>query len=123
MARGRPPKSQVRENLIEVLHVLKRAYGYELYKAYIIVFPAVSMRTIYYHLRKGARYGMFKVQKVQIEPGDYSWGPDAEKVYYIIGPKGMPKKDPRVRASLKEFFQLRGWKDSQALPEHFRSQR
>ncbi len=107
MARGRPPKSQVRENLIEVLHVLKRGYGYELYKAYIIVFPAVSMRTIYYHLRKGTQYGMFKVQRVQVEPGDYSWGPDAEKVYYIVGPKGMPKKNPRVRASLKEFLSQR----------------
>lgn len=107
MARGRPPKSQVRENLIEVLHVLKKAYGYELFKAYVEVFPAVTMRTIYYHLHKGTELGLFKVKKVQVELGDYSWGPDAEKVYYIIGPKAMPKKTARVRTALKEFLSER----------------
>ena len=107
MARGRPPKSEVRENLIEVLHVLKKGYGYELYKAYVEVFPAVSMRTIYYHLHKGTEFGLFKVKKVQVEPGNYSWGPDAEKVYYVIGAKAVPKKTVRVRTALKEFLSQR----------------
>lgn len=107
MARGRPPKSEVRQNLIEVLHVLKKGYGYELWKAYLEVFPAVSMRTIYYHLAKGTEYGLFRVKRVQVEPGDYSWGPDAEKVYYIVGPKAMPKKTARVRTALKEFLSER----------------
>ncbi len=107
MARGRPPGSGVRENLIEVLHVLKKGYGYGLYKAYLEAFPKVSMRTIYYHLRQGTKYGLFKVKKVQVEPGNYSWGPDAEKVYYILGPKANPKKLPRVRKTLKEFLKQR----------------
>lgn len=90
-----------------MLHVLKKGYGYELYKAYIKVFPAVSMRTIYYHLHKGTEFGLFKVKNVQVEPGNYSWGPDAEKVYYIIGAKAMPKKTVQVRTALKEFLSQR----------------
>ena len=107
MARGRPPGSRVRENLIEVLHVLKRAYGYELYLAYREVFPPVAMRTIYYHLRKGTQYGLFRVETVRVEPGSYSWGPDAERVYYVLGPRARPRRSVRVRQELKGFLAQR----------------
>jgi len=99
--RGRKPGSEVRENLIEVLHVLKRGYGYQLYKAYVEVFPKVSMRLIYYHLRKGCEFGLFRVEQVTLVPGDYSWGPDAQKVFYSLGPKALPKKLQRVRDALR----------------------
>ena len=104
MARGRPPKSEIRQNLVEVLHVLKRAYGYELYKAYLEVFPKVSMRVVYYHLKMGCKLGLFRVERVLIEPGEYSWGPDAEKVYYVVGWKALPQKQRRVRDALRGFL-------------------
>ena len=33
--RGRPTKSHIRDNLIELVFVLKQGYGYELYKKYV----------------------------------------------------------------------------------------
>jgi len=48
--RGRPVKSEIRQNIVEILFYLKRAYGYDIYKVYIKIFPKVTLRSIYYHL-------------------------------------------------------------------------
>ncbi|MFH1510255.1 MAG: hypothetical protein ABIF10_01075 [Candidatus Woesearchaeota archaeon] len=87
MARGRPVHSDVRERIIEILRLKKQAYGYEIWNFYKQKYPPVSMRLIYYHLKKGVILGEFKVQKVVSEKGDYSWGPEAEKIYYSLGPE------------------------------------
>ena len=104
MPRGRPVKSEIRQNIIEILYFMKEGYGYEIYKAYITIFPKVTMRSIYYHLKKGTSIGEFKVSKVEREKGEYSWGGEAEKTYYSLGEKAKPIGNTKV----KEYFE--NWK-------------
>lgn len=85
MPAGRPLGSVVRQNIIELLFYLKKAYGYEIHKIYLDLFPSVSQRLIYYHLKKGVDTGEFIVKHIRSEKGNYSWGETAEKVYYSIG--------------------------------------
>jgi hypothetical protein len=90
----------VRQHLIEILHFRKKAYGYDLYKDYLALFPGVTLRLIYYHLNKGVALGEFALESVQLEKGEYSWGSQAEKKYYKLGPKAVPKTDKRVKSYL-----------------------
>jgi hypothetical protein len=90
MARGRPIKSQIRQNIIELLYFLKEGYGYAIYKHYRELFPPVTMRVIYYHLKKGKELGEFKVNRIAKEEGSFSWGPNAEKIYYGLGDEARP---------------------------------
>jgi hypothetical protein len=53
-------------------------------------------------LKKGVSLGEFKVQKVVSEKGDYSWGPEAEKVYYVLAQSAKPKGDSRVAKYLEK---------------------
>jgi|TARA_B100001971_G_C17803135_1_gene340331 hypothetical protein len=100
MPKGRPIRSEIRQNMVELLHFMKRGYGYEIYKAYIAVFPKVTMRSIYYHLKKGTDLGEFKVDKIEREKGEYSWGGEAEKIYYALGKDAKPTSNDKV----KEYF-------------------
>jgi hypothetical protein len=100
MGRGRPTKSEIRQNVVEILFFVKRAYGYEIYKVYTAIFPKVTLRSIYYHLRKGAQLGEFIIEKVERERGEYSWGTEAEKTYYALGPNAKPTGNERVREYL-----------------------
>jgi len=97
MARGRPVKSMIRQNIVEILYFMKEGYGYEVYKAYMAIFPEVTMRSIYYHLNKGIETKEFKISKVKKEKGNYSWGGEAEKTYYALGDKAEPKILDRVK--------------------------
>jgi hypothetical protein len=102
MVRGRPSFSEVRQNIVEIIAVLKSGYGYEIYSIYRSVFQPASLRLIYYHLKRGASLGELRVQKVQKEKGDYSWGPEAEKIYYALGPEAKVKGDARVQKYLEK---------------------
>ena len=62
------------------------------------LFPVVTLRLIYYHLRKGTELGEFEVAEVKKTKGNYSWGPEAEKIYYKLGPKAKPTADANVKA-------------------------
>ncbi|MFH0870772.1 MAG: hypothetical protein V1866_06995, partial [archaeon] len=75
--RGRPIGSNVRQHLIDILHFKKKAYGYDIYKDYIALFPGVTLRLIYYHLNKGVALGEFEVESIKMEKGNYSWGGQA----------------------------------------------
>lgn len=97
MTKGRPAKSGIRENLVEILFFKKNAFGYELSKIYNQIFPKCTTRVIYYHLRKGTQLGEFKINKIVSEQGDFSWGSTAEKIYYELGEKAAPKMDLRVK--------------------------
>ncbi len=97
MARGRPTKSQIRQNMIEILAHIKAAYGYDIYKVYISIFPKVTIRSIYYHLKKGVSLGEFIVAKIEKEKGDYSWGGEAEKIYYSLGPQAKVQGSEEVK--------------------------
>ena len=96
MTRGRPIKSKIRQNIVEILYFMKKGYGYDIYKAYKAIFAAVTMRVIYYHLKKGVETGEFVVSGVKAEKGDYSWGGQAEKIYYALGKNAKPMIDKRV---------------------------
>ena len=102
MARGRPVFSQVRQNMIEIIAVKGKAYGYEIFKAYKDIFPAVTLRLMYYHLKKGVELGEFRLEKVVKEKGSFSWGGEVEKSYYSLGPKAEPKGDARVKKSIQK---------------------
>ena len=95
--KGMPVQSEIRQNVVEILSVVGKGYGYGIYKIYKDVFPKVTMRVIYYHLQKGIQTQEFSIDNIQKEKGDYSWGGEAEKIYYKLGPKAKPKGDPRVR--------------------------
>ncbi|MEK6949485.1 MAG: hypothetical protein AABX34_04635 [Nanoarchaeota archaeon] len=106
MPKGRPVRSEIRQNIIEILFYTKEGYGYEIYKNYIAIFPKVTMRSIYYHLKKGVALNEFKVSKIEKEKGDYSWGGEAEKIYYSLGNNAKPLGNAKV----KEYFDKKGKK-------------
>ncbi len=99
--RGRPIKSKIRQNILEILNVKKRAYGYQIYQWYLEIFPKVHIRSIYYHLKKGSSLKEIEVHEVKNEKGDYSWGNEAEKIYYILGPEARVKTSKRVEKYFK----------------------
>ena len=100
MKQGRPVKSPIRQNIIEILYFLGEGYAYDIYKIYVQIFPKVTMRSIYYHLKKGTILEEFKIKEIRKERGDYSWGQEAEKIYYTLGPNASPLISPEV----KDFF-------------------
>ena len=93
---GRPVKSDIRQNIVELLYFMGNGYAYNIYKRYLDIFPRVTMRSIYYHLKKGVDTQEFVVQEIKNEKGTYSWGTDAEKIYYALGPAASPKILPNV---------------------------
>ena len=102
MPKGRPIKSEIRQNVVEILFFMKQGYGYEIYKAYISIFPKVTMRSIYHHLKKGTALGEFKIERVEKEKGDYSWGGEAEKIYYALGPNAKPLGNEKAKAHFEK---------------------
>ena len=102
MPRGRPVGSPIRKNIVEILAVLGKAYGYQIHKMYQQIFPSCTREVIYYHLRKGVQLGEFIIEEVKEERGEYSWGPIVEKTYYKLGPKAQPKGDERVKKWMAE---------------------
>jgi len=107
MQRGRPVKSQIRQNIVEILFFLGKGYGYEINKIYQEIFPGCTREVIYYHLKKGAKLGEFTIEEIKQEKGDYSWGTVVEKVYYRLGPNAKPSGDERV----KKYFDRRKAKE------------
>ena len=100
MRRGRPTKSVIRQNIVELLYFLGESYAYDIYKHYSEIFPKATMRSIYYHLKKGTATNEFKIKNIKIEQGDYSWGTHAEKIYYALGPSAAP----RALKHVKDYF-------------------
>ncbi len=96
MPRGRPVRSIVRQNLVELLSYMKKGYGYHIAKLYNQIFPKVTMRLIYYHLRKGVELGEFRLEGIEREKGSYSWGPEVEKKYYSLGPNASVRGNERI---------------------------
>jgi len=101
MVRGRPFKSQIRQNVVEILYFLGSGYGYEVAKIYNEIFPEVTQRSIYYHLRRGIQTKEIIVKKVRQEKGDFSWGTMVEKIYYSLGDMAQPKGNKRVKEFIK----------------------
>jgi hypothetical protein len=100
MPRGRPVKSIIRQNIVEILYFMGKGYGYDIYKAYREIFAPVTMRSIYYHLNKGVQTEEFKIDEVKKEEGDYSWGSTVTKTYYALGGKAKAM----INNQVKEYF-------------------
>lgn len=98
MPRGRPIKSAIRQNIVEILFFMKEGYAYNIYKTYKAIFPSVTMRSIYYHLKKGTTLGEFKVSQIKKEKGNFSWGHEVEKIYYALGPNAKPTQSDQVKS-------------------------
>ncbi|MBW2966919.1 hypothetical protein KY362_00375 [Candidatus Woesearchaeota archaeon] len=94
---GRPVKSVIRQNIVEILFFLGEGYAYDIYRHYSAIFPKVTMRSIYYHLKKGAVTQEFVVRGIKKERGEYSWGEHAEKIYYALGPAAAPQMMLKVK--------------------------
>jgi len=101
LMRGRPITSPIRQNIVEILNHVKEEYAYNIYKIYCELYPKVTMRSIYYHLRKGEQTKEFIISRIEQEKGDYSWGSNAEKIYYKLGPNANPKGDVRIKKLLQ----------------------
>lgn len=101
--RGRPVKSQIRQNIVEILYYLGRGYGYQLAKIYNEIFPQVTQRSIYYHLRKGMQTKEIEIHRIEEEKGQFSWGSVVEKKYYALGDKAEPKGNEKIQEFLKRF--------------------
>ncbi|MBI4147937.1 hypothetical protein HY490_01470 [Candidatus Woesearchaeota archaeon] len=96
MPRGRPVGSVVRQNIVNILAVIGRAYGYQVHKVYQQIYPPCTREVIYYNLKKGVKTGEFVVDEIKTEKGEYSWGQAVEKTYYRLGPQAKPTTDERV---------------------------
>jgi hypothetical protein len=94
---GRPIGSKVRQNMVEILYFYKQLHGYDLFKIYVELYHPVTMRLIYYHLKKGVDTGEFKVYKINKKTGKYSWGTTSENIQYELGPKANPMIEPHVK--------------------------
>lgn len=105
MARGRPAGSQVRQNIIEILHHGKKLHGYSICLTYRKLFPKVTMRTIYYHLKKGVALDEFKVAEIRKEKGNYSWGGEVERIYYELGEKARPAGNQQAAEYFKSLHE------------------
>lgn len=96
-SQGRPLGSKVRQNIVEILYFYKHLYGYEIFKIYKELYPPVTMRLIYYHLKKGLDTKEFKVYKVDKKSGNYSWGTTSENILYELGNSANPLIEPHVK--------------------------
>src|SRR3989338_600623 len=101
MARGRPIGSKVRQNIVEILGQYGKLHGYAICTIYRKIFPKVTMRAIYYHLKKGVQTGELKVSEVRKEKGNYSWGGEVERIYYALGEKAKPVGSEAVKEHAK----------------------
>jgi len=103
---GRPLGSKVRQNIVEILYFYKKLHGYELYKLYIDLYPPVTMRLIYYHLKKGTSTGEFKIYKIDKKLGKYSWGGTSENIIYELDKGANPMIDSHVKVYFEKHKKL-----------------
>jgi len=94
---GRPIGSKVRQNIVEILYFYKYLYGYEIYRIYKELYPPVTLRLIYYHMKKGIDTREFKIYKIDRKQGNYSWGKTSENILYELGESANPMIEPRIR--------------------------
>ena len=99
--RGRPPLSPIRKNILEILYYLHQGYGYQISKIYLELFPKVTQRSIYYHLKMGVKTQEITIKEIKQEMGDFSWGSSVEKIIYELGPQAQPKGEKRVKEYLE----------------------
>jgi hypothetical protein len=85
-ARGRPLKTELREKIASILNQVGQSYGYEIYKRYQDVFGKISLRNLYYNIKKGTQLGEFIIIDIRQEIGNFTWGGATQHIYYTLGP-------------------------------------
>ncbi|MBT3940930.1 hypothetical protein HOD83_02380 [Candidatus Woesearchaeota archaeon] len=99
---GRKAKSQIRDEMVDLLFFLKEAYGYDLYKKYCKVYDKkISMRSIYYHLNKGVELGVFNLKEIRDVKGDFSWGSGVKQVIFQLGVNAQPSGNKEIANKLR----------------------
>lgn len=98
MPRGRPPTSSVRKHVAEILFVFGPLTAYDVHKHYIQIFAKTTRRNAYYQLKRGVELKEFKVDRIEDEQGDYSWGTVSRKIYYALRPEHKPEFNKAVKA-------------------------
>ena len=86
MPRGRPLKTDIREKIASILAQVGQSYGYEIYKHYQQVFGKITLRNLYYNIKKGLKLGEFIIVDVKQEKGSFTWGGETQRIYYTLGP-------------------------------------
>lgn len=94
---ARPPRSKVRDQLAEILYIAGKLTAYDAHKHFCKLFGSATQRNIYYQLRRGVDMGIFRVEEIVDEQGEYSWGPSARKVYYELTPSASPQLNTKVK--------------------------
>ncbi len=84
--KGRPAGSFTRENILKIVAALGISYGYEIYKIYREFFGRITLRNVYYNLRKGVELLQLAEVGAQEILGNFTWGRVVERKYYILGP-------------------------------------
>ncbi|MBS3064184.1 MAG: hypothetical protein J4472_00015 [DPANN group archaeon] len=100
--RGRVVGSVIRDNIIELLYCMEKSHAYELAKTYKKVFGPISIRSVYYNLKKGLEIGVFEVKEIQKVEGNFSWGTTAQRICYGLTNKAAPKADPKLKDILNK---------------------
>ena len=96
MRQGRPTRSVVRENIIEILSNLKEGYGYQIYKEYLQHYPKTTLRNIYYHLKKGVLLKELEIAKKDKLQKPNSWGADTEVTFYKLSINTKLRRETHV---------------------------
>ena len=76
-------KNSVRSRIVEILKE-GTAYGYQIFKKYRARYGEISLRLIYYHLKKGEKDGLFEMTEFEEATGDFSWGGTTKHKYYKL---------------------------------------
>jgi hypothetical protein len=94
---GRPIGSEIRQNIVEILECCRKAYGYEIYRYYLDIFPKCTSKSIYYHLKKGLDTGEFVLDRIENKSGQFSWGENVQRKYFRPGPgaRALGNKEAR----------------------------
>ena len=103
MVKGRPIKSKIRQNIVEILYYLDEGYGYQIAKMYNEIFPTATQRSIYYNLQKGLLTKEIQVHKIKDEKGPFTGVWLVEKKYYSLGKNAEPTGEKRVQDFLKKY--------------------
>lgn len=107
--RGRPPGSATRDRVSEILSVIERGTGYDIFRIYRDVFGQITSRSIYYNLHQGVLLDAFEVDAVTVESGEFSWGGKAEKKYYKPGRKARVLTDEDLKGRIaRSWSRIRG---------------
>ncbi len=99
---GRPFGSKIRKNIVNLLFLMGKGYGYEIHKYYIELFVPCTREVIYYNLKKGLQTEEFKLDMVKIEQGNFSWGPQTRKLIYSLGKLANPNIDLDLKSKFDE---------------------